>query len=106
MTKVVFYGNPSLLGFCVTGHSTVDENDNAGKIVCAAVSSAAYMAANTITEVIGDVAEINVSDAKMDLMVKSPSDKTDAVLNGFKLHMEQLAAQYKKNIKISSEVQL
>ena len=106
MTKVVFYGNPSLLGFCVEGHSTADENDDMGRLVCSAVSSAAYMAANTITEIIGDEAEIAVSDAKMELMVKSPSDKTDAVLNGFKLHMEQLAAQYKKNIKISSEVHL
>ena len=73
--------------------------------MCAAVSSAAYMTANTITEIIGDKADIEVNDGKMVLKVKNPSDKTLAVLEGFKLHIQQLEEQYKDCIKVYLEVQ-
>ena len=89
----------------MTGHCTADENDEQGRLVCASVSSAAYMTANTITEVIGDKADIEVSDGKMVLNVKKPSDKTLTVLEGFKIHMQQLEEQYKDCIKVYLEVQ-
>ncbi len=89
----------------MTGHCTADENDEQGRLVCASVSSVAYMTANTITEVIGDKADIEVTDGKMTLEVKSPSDKTLAVLEGFKIHMQQLEEQYKDCIKVYLEVQ-
>lgn len=89
----------------MTGHCTADVNDEQGRLVCASVSSAAYMTANTITEIIGDKAEIEVSDGKMILKVKNPCDKTIAVLEGFKLHIQQLEEQYKDCIKVYLEVQ-
>ena len=92
----------TLCGFNVQGHSgsAVSGSD----IVCAAVSSAAYMAANTITEIIGDNADIEVDDAKMHLTVTAPSDETIAVLAGLRLHLEGLMDQYPKNINVISEV--
>ena len=92
-------------GFSMTGHCTADEGDEQGRLTCASVSSAAYMTANTITEVIGDYADIEVDDGKMVLNVKKPSDKTLAVLEGFKIHMQQLEEQYKDCIKVYLEVQ-
>ena len=89
----------------MTGHCTADSNDEQGRLVCAAVSSAAYMTANTITEIIGDKADIEVNDGEMVLSVKTPSDKTLAVLEGFKLHIQQLEEQYKGCIKVYLEVQ-
>ena len=89
----------------MTGHCTADENDEQGRLVCASVSSAAYMTANTITDVIGDKADIEVTDGKMVLMVKHPSEKTLTVLEGFKIHMQQLEEQYKDCIKVYLEVQ-
>ena len=89
----------------MSGHCTADSSDEQGRIVCAAVSSAAYMTANTITEIIGDKADIEVNDGKMVLKVKNPSDKTLAVLEGFKLHIQQLEEQYKDCIKVYLEVQ-
>ena len=62
------------------------------------------MAANTITEIVGDNADIEVADGKMVLKVQNPSDKTVAVLEGFKLHIEQLGLDYSDSIKINSEV--
>lgn len=105
MTSVKFLSkSESLYGFEVKGHSSVDCNDDEGKIVCSAVSSAAYMTANTITEIIGDECDITVDDALMRVEVIAPSDKTITVLKGLKLHLTELSKQYSKRIKITTEV--
>ena len=105
MTRVKFLlKNESLSGFEISGHSSVNADDDEGKIVCAAVSSAAYMTANTITEIIGDECEIDIDDALMCVIVKNPSQKTIAVLKGLKLHLTELSKQYSKRIKITTEV--
>ena len=101
MTCVKFLADSKgLYGFEISGHSSVDCDDEIGKIVCAAVSSAAYMAANTVTEIIGDKAVAKVSDAEMFFSVKKPSSATVKVLEGFKLHLLELSDQYSSNIKI------
>ena len=102
MTKVVLSKN----GFSVKGHSTANENDFQGKLVCASVSSAAYLVANTITDVICDKADISVNENKgeMLLSVSSPSPQTTVVLKGFALHVRQLSEQYPNCIKVISEV--
>lgn len=94
----------TIVGFSISGHSSFDCDDLEGKIVCSAVSSAAYMTANTIIEIIGDEAEVRVDDALMVIRVKNPTNKTIAVLEGFRLHIEQLSLQYKDRISILSEV--
>ena len=102
MTSVKFLADRGMIyGFSLSGHCSVDGDDEIGRIVCAAVSSAAYMTANTITEIIGDEAEVYVDDAKMHLSVKEPSDATSKVLKGFKLHLSELANQYSNNLKIN-----
>ena len=101
MTNVKFLADDEgLYGFSVSGHSSKDCDDEVGKIVCAAVSSAVYLAANTIIEIIGDQYEADVSDAKMLFKVKNPSDKTLAVLEGLKLHLSELSNQYGNNIRL------
>ena len=101
MTSVKFLADENgIFGFEISGHCSKDGDDEAGKIVCAAVSSAAYMAANTIGEIIGDSMKADISDAFMKISVKNPSGKAKAVLEGFELHIEQLSGQYGNNIKI------
>ena len=105
MTCVKFLSKgESLWGFEITGHSSSDCNDDEGKIVCAAVSSVAYMAANTIIEIIGDKCDAIVEDAKMLIRIENPSQKTLAILDGLKLHLTELSKQYSKRIKIITEV--
>ncbi len=105
MTRVKFLlKDERPVGFEITGHSSQSQNDAQGKIVCAAVSSAAYMAANTITEIIGDKCYIAVDDAQMIVSVETLSDKSIAVINGLKLHLTELSKQYNKRIKIITEV--
>ncbi len=102
MTKVKFFAKNA--GFEIIGHSSKNENDEAGRIVCAAVSSAAYMAANTITEIVKDEAVAQVDDARMLLRVKNPSKKAAVVLAGLQLHLSELAKEYPRNIQVISEV--
>ena len=100
MTSVKFLANENLYGFEIGGHSSKDCDDEFGKIVCAAVSSAAYMAANTVTEIIGDKADIVVDDGKMLFVCKKPSDATVKVLLGLKLHLTALSEDYSNNLKV------
>ncbi len=105
MTRAVFYYDSGLVtGFKVSGHT-----DNTGeleaRLVCAAVSSAVYMAANTVTDVIGDDADISVSDAEMRFSLTAPSERSQAVLNGLLLHLQGLKEQYNQYIVINTEVQ-
>lgn len=101
MTSVKFSADKGLIcGFKISGHCSVDGDDEIGKLICATVSSAAYMTVNTITDVIGDKADITVGDGEMFLHVNSPSDATVKILRGFKLHIEQLCDQYGNNIRI------
>ena len=101
MTRVKFSADEKgLCGFEISGHSSKDGDDEVGKNVCAAVSSAAYMAANTVTEIIGDKAAADVSDGAMRFEVTTPCDKTRAVLEGLRLHLGELSAEYGSNIVI------
>ena len=101
MTRVNFLADDrGLWGFEISGHSSKDGDDEVGKIVCAAVSSAAYMAANTVTDIIGDMADVFVDDAVMRFYVKKPSYCTVKVLEGLRLHLNELSEQYGSNITI------
>ena len=102
MTKAKFLlYDGAVCGFCLEGHSTENARDDEGRAVCAAVSSAAYMAANTVTEVIGDKAVVEVVDGKMLFKVENPSKCTVAVIEGLKLHLTELSKQYGKRLIIT-----
>lgn len=95
-----FYTQPNggLSGFCISGH-----NGTAGEdIICAAVSSAAYMTVNTITEIMNAEAQVTVEDGYM--LVRIFNKEITAcrlLLEGFKLHMIGLEEQYPQNINVS-----
>ena len=91
-------------GFSLKGHSTADANDEIGKLVCASISSAAYLTVNTITDVIGDNADVELDDGKMIVKLPSVSKETANLLKGFKFHLLQLSEQYPNCIKVISEV--
>lgn len=105
MTTVQFYcSGGQLTGFLVSGHATQTANDENGRLVCAAISSAAYMAANTLSEVLGLQLNAQVQNGKMQIKLLTDFEKAQVVLTGFRLHCEQLAKQYKGSITVYSEV--
>ncbi|MBQ2943512.1 MAG: ribosomal-processing cysteine protease Prp [Ruminococcus sp.] len=100
MTVVRFIASEeSILGFELQGHSGFAEEGE--DIVCAAVSSAVYMTANTITEIIGLDAEISVDDGFLSMKLSSQNAlKAQDILRGFELHINELSQQYQSNIKV------
>ena len=99
MIRVKFLvGNRQLNGFEIRGHA--DFADIGEDIVCASVSSAAFMAANTVTEIIGANADATADNGAMILQVKEPCERTETVLKGLELHLTELSKQYPDNIKI------
>ena len=88
-----------ITGFTVSGHSGYSEEGS--DIICSAVSSAAFMAANTVTEVIGLKARITEKDGFLSLeLSKDEAVKAADTLNGFLLHIEGLEKQYPDYIKL------
>lgn len=89
-------------GFEISGHSGSAESGR--DIVCAAVSSAAYMAANTVTEILGCEIDALIDDGYMKITLKGRNDAAEDIFAGLKLHLESLAEDYPDFIKISTEV--
>ena len=88
MKATFLYRGNSLCGYALEGHcGGVAGSD----IVCAAVSSAAYLTANTITEII-----------KADANVSVDGIRCADILQGFHLHMTQLADDYPKQIQLTN----
>ncbi len=95
MIKVSFLKKgESFIGFELSGHSGYGEEGS--DIVCSAVSSVAYMVANTVTEVIGDKASITLDDGYMKFIPEKVSDGVQILLRGMALHLNALAQQYDK----------
>lgn len=105
MISVIFTESGSTLtGFHISGHSGYA--DEGSDIVCAAVSSASLMAANTVTEIQKLSADITVNDGFLNLDL-SPKDAEEAsvTLEGLRLHLTALSQEYPHFIKVTiSEV--
>lgn len=89
-----------LLGFSITGHAGIAE---AGEdILCAAVSSAAYMTANTILEVLHITpVSLRVEEGEMLLRVFERDERPcRSLFSGFKLHLLGLEEQYPENLRV------
>ncbi len=91
-----------ITGFDIQGHSGYAESGS--DIVCAAVSSAAYMTANIITDIIGVNADVSVNENIGQMKVEI--NKKDVALcsnifRGFKSHLLMLEEIYPKNIMVS-----
>lgn len=105
MISAVFTANgKTLTGFQISGHSGYAEEGQ--DIVCAAVSSAALMAANTITEIQRLRADIAVDDGFLKLNLSSGDAQTASVtLEGLRLHLTALAKEHPQFIHVTiSEV--
>ncbi len=83
-------------GFEIKGHSRLAQSGN--DILCAAVSSAAYMTANTITDIIGAKADIKESDGYMRFKLIDESHEAETLISGLSLHIGELSKQYPKNV--------
>lgn len=101
MINVTFFKSDyELIGFEVSGHS--DYSEDGTDIVCAAVSSAAFMTANAITDILNVKANVICSDeGQIKVMLCVADAKACKVtLQSFKLHISELEKQYKDYISV------
>ena len=90
-----------IVGFSIEGHA--DYAESGSDIVCAAVSSAAFLIANTVTEVMHLSAQILVEDDGSMYLRVSKGDAVQCrnLFAGFKLHMQGLEEQSPENIQVN-----
>lgn len=100
MIKISFFSQRgALTGFEIKGHSGYAQSDE-DDIVCAAVSSAAYMTVNTITDIICSQADIKVEDGYLSVKTDGAGE-IQTILKGLRLHLQQLSQDYPENIKVT-----
>lgn len=101
MTVVRFFTNRLglITGFEINGHTGYS---SAGEdIVCASVSSVAYMVANTLTEVLHLRTNTQVDGGFMCIKLSTAdAAKAQDILKGLELHIKSLSNDYPKNIKV------
>lgn len=103
MVCVRFLTNPDGVcqGFLMEGHA--EQGEEGQDIVCAAISSAAYMAVNTLTEVVHVTPlSLRASEGEMYFRVE-PKDVSLCrdVLLGLKLHLQGLEEQYPQALQVT-----
>lgn len=101
MVKASFCIREDSASFTVKGHSGFA--GSGFDIVCAAVSSAAYMTANTITEILGADASSKVKDGYLQFKVSGNSAARD-IIKGLQLHLSELAKDYPDHVTVTTEV--
>ena len=85
-------------GFEAKGHSlTAPKGED---ILCAFVSSACLMAANTVTEVVKAKASAIAEDGYLKLSIKDGAKSAQDILNGLLLHLTELQKDYPANINV------
>lgn len=100
--KFLFSGD-TVVSFELSGHSGAGECGT--DIVCSAVSSAVYMAANTIIEILKLNPEAVVRDGYLKLeMNLDDARKSKVITDGLYLHLSELQGQYPNNLKLERGV--
>ena len=84
-------------GFEIKGHSGYGSEGN--DIVCSAISSAAILTANNITEFFNIKADVTVQDGYLKLTTSFKAEVSPHI-KGLCEHLIQLEEQYKKMIKV------
>ena len=86
-------------GFSVQGHAGLAPKGE--DVLCASVSSAAYLVANTLTEICKVSCDAAASDGSMTVRLSEWDDESvQTLLKGFALHMRELSRQYPRQLKV------
>ncbi len=100
MIKASFCIRENSVSFTVRGHS--DYAEEGSDIVCAAVSSAAIMTVNTVTEILGEKGDVKVEDGFLQFEASGKAARD--IIMGLKLHLEGLSLEYPDYVTVTTEV--
>lgn len=89
-----------MVGFAINGHDQAD--DSGISLLCAAVSSAAYLTVNTLTDIAGvHPSVLEQADGLMTLRLRPEDAKAhQTLLRGLELHLRSLSDDYKTQLDI------
>lgn len=104
MTTAKFlFSDDVIVSFELSGHS--DAGEEGTDIVCSAISSAVYMVANTIIEIMKLNPETVVRDGYLKVkMTLEDARKSKVITDGLYLHLSELQNQYPNNLKLERGV--
>lgn len=105
MTNITFFTKgDDIVAFELKGHTMYGEPGT--DIICASISSAAYMTINTITDILNINCGYEVKDGSMYVTLESKDVfEAQTILKGFRLHILELEKDYGDYIKVkNSEV--
>ena len=104
MIRAEFFESKGILkGFNVSGHAGYGESGN--DIVCAAVSSAVQLTANTLDAFVGCNADVNESDSSIKCFAEKSGSDSERIIRSLMLHLEAVSDEFPNTIKITiSEV--
>ncbi|MCH3972258.1 MAG: ribosomal-processing cysteine protease Prp [Oscillospiraceae bacterium] len=90
------------VGFELQGHA--EDAESGSSIVCAAVSSAAYLVANAVTDVLQVPAEESENDGHLLVRVSAAQQKRCApFFQALRLHLANLKEQYPQQIHMTNK---
>ena len=104
MTTAKFlFSDETVISFELSGHSGAGEEGT--DIVCSAISSAVYIAANTIIEIMKLNPETVVRDGYLKVQMNlEDARKSKVITDGLYLHLSELQSQYPNNLKLERGV--
>ncbi|MCC8135618.1 MAG: ribosomal-processing cysteine protease Prp [Ruminococcus sp.] len=98
MIRAEFYESKGILtGFRMSGHSGYAESGS--DIVCAAVSSAVQLTANTM-EAFGCKIKVAVDDSAVKCVAEEADENAVRLVDSLLLHIKAISEDYPKTIKI------
>ncbi|MBR6408209.1 MAG: ribosomal-processing cysteine protease Prp [Clostridia bacterium] len=101
ITARAFRSGDLLVGFEISGHSGSAESGE--DIICAAVSSCAYMTVNTLTDILHLDSSIRIDEGYMKFLIPTTANAAaQTVMKGLYIHLEQLGSQYPDNVKLEN----
>jgi uncharacterized protein YsxB (DUF464 family) len=101
MIKAVFFteNNGRLSGFSLSGHAGCGTAGN--DVACAAVSSAAELTCNTVTDFFGDEADVSAEENMLTLRLKNNGcGYSEKLIESFKTHLGFISEEYPRSIQI------
>lgn len=104
MIRAEFFESKGIIkGFRVSGHAGYSESGS--DIVCASVSSAVQLTANTLDVYCGCSAEVNEKENSVKCFAEEPGNDSDRLIRSLMLHLEAVSEEFPNTIKITiSEV--
>ena len=98
MTTAIFLGDGHRFkGFVISGHAGYGSVGS--DIVCAAVSSAAFMSANALS--LDDKnAKISICEGKVTVLIDNPNDFNQRILKALKFQLSDIMRQYPENLRL------